>query len=890
MVFGSFRPSIVLLASLVAASFPAPSQLLPNGMTITPLAAPGSSIQLLKAPGSVHLDFTAGQPVTTALSPDGKTLLVLTSGFNRMMKDAATPIPDESTEYVFVFDATVDPPAQRQVLRIPNTFAGITFSPDGTLFHLTGGTDDVVYSYGWVGTTTGGSWTLVRPPTSLGHAQGLGLGTAPMAAGIAITGDGRLLAVANYENDSLSLLDAASGNLLSEIDLRPGKSRPSDVGVPGGGYPFWVVAKGTRKLYVSAVRDREIVVLDVEGSTPLVTGRIPVPGQPNRMLLDASQARLYVALDNADAVGVVDTATDRLVETIPVTAPAGSGPPVPGGSNPNALALSPDGRTLFVANGGTNCIAVVRLAGGTSGSAVLGLVPTGWYPTSVAVSPDGRRLWVTNSKSVPGPNPLACRDSASTDPQALDRCRAASQYVLQLSKGGLATIPVPIDQGLAQLTTQVATNGGWVSPLTQEQRDRNSLVMALLRRQVKHVVYVIKENRTYDQVLGDLGVGKGDPFLTLFPDRVTPNHHALARQFVTIDNFFAAGEESASGWSWTTGGRVNDATEKAAPLYYASRGMPYSFEGTNRNVNPGLPTLAERKAANPLTPDDPDLLPGTADVAEHDATDGSRGKGYLWDAALKAGLSVRNYGGFTDPTRYSLPEGWKQFEIPLLREPWTSGTRVAWNAKATLVSLSDPYYRGYDQAFPDYWRFKAWEREFDAAVQSGSLPALQLVQLCHDRFGSFETAIDGVNTPTRQMADNDYALGLLVQKIARSRFADSTMIFVVEDDAQDGPDHVDAQRSLAFVVGPGVKRGTVVSTRYTTLNVLKTIEVLLGLPPLGIFDAAAEPMADLFEVHLFPPKLSAWDYAAIVPAPLRETQLPLPPASAANAGTAEAAR
>ena len=869
----------------------ATSQLLPNGMTVTPLAAPGSSIQLLKAPGSVHADYTAGQPVTTALSPDGKTLLVLTSGYNRTMKDATTPIPDESTEYVFVFDATVDPPAPRQVIRVPNTFVGIAFSPDGSLFHVTGGVDDNVTSYAWVPTATSGSWTQARPSTPLGHGAGLGLGTEPMAAGIAVTSDGRLLAVANYGNDSLSLLDAASGNLLSEIDLRPGKSRPADTGVPGGGYPYWVVAKGTRKLYVSSVRDREIVVLDVGGSAPVVTGRVRVPGQPNRMLLDPSQSRLYVALDDADAVGVVDTASDRLVETVAVTAPAGSGPSVPGGSNPNALALSTDGRTLYVANGGTNAVAVVRLASGPAASAVVGLIPTGWYPTSISVSPDGRRLWVTNSKSVPGPAPGACRDDVSADPHALDRCRAASQFVLQLSKGGLATIPLPNDQGLAQLTAQVAANAGFASPLAQDQRDRNALVMKLLRRQVKHVVYVVKESRTYDQVLGDLEVGNGDPFLALFPEKVTPNHHALARQFVTLDNFFASGETSATGWSWSTAARANDAAEKAAPLYSASRGMSYDWEGTNRNVNVGLPTLAERRAANPLTPGDPDLLPGTADVAGLDGTSGEAGLGYIWDAALKAGLSVRNYGAFADPTRYSLPAPWKDHEIPLLREPWTTGTQVAWNAKAALVSRSDPYYRGFDQAFPDYWRFRAWEREFDAAVKSGSLPALQLVQLCHDHFGSFDTAIDGVNTPTRQMADNDYALGLLVDKIAKSPFAESTMIFVLEDDAQDGPDHVDAQRSLAFVVGPGVKRGAVVSTRYTTVNVLRTIEALLGLPPLGICDAAAEPMADIFEVHIFPPRLPAWGYSAVVPAPLRETQLPIAPATAKTGGaTAEEAR
>src|SRR5262249_23613031 len=338
-------------------------------------------------------------------------------------------------------------------------------------------------------------------------------------------------------------------------------------------------------------------------------------------------------------------------------------------------------------------------------------------------------------------------------------------------------------------------------------------------------------------------------------------------------------ETSGYGWNWSTAGRTNDLTEKVQPVNYAGRGGTYDWEGSNRNINVGVPTLAERLAIQPATPPDPDLLPGTADVAEHDAPGGEAGAGYLWDAALRAGVSVRNYGFFLDLVRYSPQAQAAGIGIPLVRQPFASSLVVAFPAKQALKNVTDPYFRGFDQAFPDYWLFKEWEREFDAYVANGNLPGLSLVRLAHDHFGSFASAIDGLNTPQKQIADNDYAVGLLLQKVASSPYRDSTLVFVIEDDAQDGPDHVDAHRSIGFVAGPFVRQGVVVSTRYSTVNMLRTIEDVLGIAPVGLFDATQEPMTDVFDVKPSPKKSPSWSYAALYPDILHQTQIP----QAANA-------
>ena len=406
------------------------------------------------------------------------------------------------------------------------------------------------------------------------------------------------------------------------------------------------------------------------------------------------------------------------------------------------------------------------------------------------------------------------------------------------------------------------------------QRRPSEQLMAALRERIRHVVYIVKENRTYDQVLGDLEVGNGDPQLTLLPEPISPNHHALARRFVTLDNFLDSAESSNTGWVWSTAARTTDYTEKAGPLTYADRGMPYDQEGTNRNINVGIPTTAARQRANATTPADPDILPGTADMAAPDppaASGGAAGTGYLWDAALRAGLSVRNYGFYGDTSRYD-PKRYDAQSglLPLTRDPAAEKLQVFFPTKESLAPHSDPFFRGFDMAFPDFWRVREWQREFALQVASRTMPGLTLMRLPHDHFGLFASGIDGVDTVETQMADNDYAIGQVVHAIATSPFASDTLIFIVEDDAQDGADHVDAHRSIAFVVGPYVKQQALVSTPYTTVNFLRTIEDVLGLPPLGLHDGLAEPMSDVFDLAQ-----STWSYDALLPEVLRTTELPL---------------
>jgi DNA-binding beta-propeller fold protein YncE len=422
---------------------------------------------------------------------------------------------------------------------------------------------------------------------------------------------------------------------------------------------------------------------------------------------------------------------------------------------------------------------------------------------------------------------------------------------------------------LRELTQQVARNNRFAMP-ADDPKSRQ--LFAFLHEHIKHVIYVVKENRSYDQVLGDLEKGNGDPSLTLFPEAMTPNHHELAREFVTLDNFFDSGEVSGVGWNWSTAARITDEVERSIPLNYAFRGMTYDAEGMNRNINVGLDSAHDRNTEK--LDDAENQLPGHADVAAPDGPEDESGAGYLWDAALRVGLSVRNYGFFIDLSHYSIIPG-AEPPIPMLHDPAASATRVATATKANLQQVTDPYFRGFDQRFPDYWRYKEWEREFDDFIAHNNLPNLELVRLPHDHLGLFNEAVDGVNTVETEIADNDYAVGLLVEKVAHSKYAKDTLIFMIEDDAQNGPDHVDAHRSLALFAGAYVKQRAVVSKRFNTVTLLRTMEEVLGIKPLGLNDALQSPMTDVFSTQQ-----AAWNYKARVPGILRTTKLPLPAATA----------
>src|SRR5437763_433193 len=610
--------AVAFLASILIPGLHA-QQLIPNsGQRITPTAPTGSSFVPLNPGLSDNPQYVAGQAVTTVVSPDGKTLLVLTSGYNRVNDSSGHVIPADSTQFVFVYDISQHRPNQKQVIQVPNTYSGICFDPSGNSFYVSGGVDDNVHAYSLA---EGGKWTEARgSPITLGHnGIGVGLSVKPQAAGIAIAKDGSKLVVANYYNDSISVLTKSeSGWALSgELDLRPGKEDPKKSGVPGGEYPLWVAIKGNDTAYISSIRDREIVVVNF-ADKPTVAARIRVPGQPNRMVLNASQSTLYIAQDNTDSVGVIDTSSNRLVDNIGVAAPAGLLPQAKSklrGNDTNSVTLSRDEKLLYVTNGWMNDVAVIQLSSTPRQSHVVGLIPTGWYPNSISFSADGKFAYVVNGKSPTGPNSGSC---LGLTPEKDSKCRATNQYNLQLIKAGLQSFPTPSLGELQALTQQVASNDS------------------------------------------------------------------------------------------------------------------YKTEGTNRDINVGYGTLEERKKANPMTPDDPDDLPGTANAAAPDAPDGENGTGYLWNAALRAHRSVRNYGFFIDLARYSPSEQYSQYKIPLLLDPASTKTQVSYPASAILAPYTDIYFRSFDNAFPDYYRFKEWEREFDTKYAKGGLLNLSLVRFMHD--------------------------------------------------------------------------------------------------------------------------------------------------------------
>ena len=559
-------------------------------------------------------NYLAGQPMTTSVSPNGKTLLVLTSGYNLLNGPDGKNLTAASNEYVFIYDISTNKLVQLGAVPLPAAYAGLAWNPSGNEFYVSGGAGDLVFviTLGATGPALGGTVKLNHPTNPATLGPGLGLGQPSIVAGLAVNQRGDRLLVTNMGNDSVSLIDIPNRRIITEFDLRPGVIDPSKAGTPGGEYPFWTVFKGNDKAYVSSLRDREIDVLNLAADRVSVTARISVQGNPNKMVLNKSASLLLVAEDNADAVVVIDTNLDSVLDTISTTAPTS---PIQTfgsflkGSNPNSLALSPDERTLYVTNGGTNSIAVISLNTYISPSYTRGLIPTGWYPDAVAVSSDGSTLFVANGKNIPGPNPQACKHilgaAADSDPV----CNAANQYILQLQKGGLSTLPVPDRKTLDNMSAQVSFNNNFT---VAANHDDNADLMMQLRSKIKHVIYIVKENRTYDQILGDLEKGNGNPAMALFTEPYTPNQHQIARQFVTLDNFYDSGEVSGVGWNWSTSARAVDYVEKTVPPSYAGRFGPifYDYEGTNRNLNLGFASPADRTKANPVCPGRSQLTAG----------------------------------------------------------------------------------------------------------------------------------------------------------------------------------------------------------------------------------------------------------------------------------------
>ena len=642
-----------------------------------------------------------------------------------------------------------------------------------------------------------------------------------LIAGLASDSAGRRLYAASNVGDPKKKMTS----LIHLVNTETGAIE-SSVSVPG--YPYAIAAVTTgqnadRKVYVGSEQQSVVSVLDPSLAT--VTKTIKTGDHPLALLLNTAQDRLYVANSGSDTVSVINTTTDQVEKTILMRPADVRGLP---GATPTGLALSPDEKTLYVTLADMNAVAVVDVARNT----VSGYLPVGWYPTGVVVSPDGKRLFVTNAKGVvtrtPNDKPVPV---AKDEPQ--------SRYIQNILEGTVSTITlVDATTDLAGLTAQTLRNNQIVPKLSDQART------ALRNPGIKHVIYIIKENRTYDQVLGDLPQGNGDSSLVLFGRDVTPNLHALAERFVLLDNFYCCAEVSGDGWNWSTSGMANPYVARNVPYGYTGRKHTYDYEGTNNGVAV-------------------DLL-GIPDVARAPG-------GYLWDAAARAKLDFRNYGFFTD-------------DLELPRRTAEQGTQGLENTatKQALRGQTSPDFRQFDlnYADSDAWvtyhlpvapkqlakygrnnapsRFSAWKHDFDGFVAGGKMPQLMMLRLGNDHT---QGTRPGTPSPRAQVADNDYAIGQLVDAVSHSPFWKDTAIFIVEDDAQNGFDHVDAHRSIAFVISPLVDRATKDSRFYNTDSMLHTMENLLGLPPLNQYDAIA-PTLNVFTAK---PQNDA-PYAAILPA------------------------
>lgn len=834
------------------------AQQLPTGFSITPTAAPGSNFQRLNPNIKNMPNYEAGQAVAIKASNNHKEVLVLTSGFNRMYHNDGSFDINASSEYVFVYQVKKSKLFKKQVIKVPNTFYGIVWHPFKDAFYISGGVDDVIYYY----EKEKGKYKK-KNTIQLGHKAGLGVKIRPMAAELAINKNATLLAVSNLENDSISLIDTKTNKVINEIDLRPGRHNPRDKAKAGGEFPFGIIFIDN-KLYVSSMRDYEVVVLDINNKKLKIIQRITVGSQPTRMLYNKKYNEIFVVNSRSDNISVIDAKKNKLKGSFYTIAPQQIFNRYHlKGANPNSIRLVND--TLYVTNGGTNSVAVIKLKHfqhNTTGD-VIALYPTGWYPNDLEII-DGK-LYVVNSNSLSGSNVGNCRDTVSISKDALLPCRGRNLHAFQTKKAGLLSMPLPHKKNIQdKLTLQVARNNHFF------QDDNISYTILFLRLKIKHIIYVVKENRTYDQILGDLKIGNSDSNLTLFPNIITPNHHKIAKEFVTMDNFFDSGSASNDGWVWSTSGHTTEYTQKNIMINYAKRGLSYDNEGQNRNIPLAYGNVSIRRKFDPRVPNDPDLLPGIRDVASVDGDDEEPATGYIWNKALEAGLKVRNYGFFCDEERYFLQHDNPAYVKPS-REPFKDKIIQAYPNKPALLQVTDLYFHGYDNNYPDLWRFNEFKREFDNYVKSNIFPNLVLVRFPHDHFGSFSTALAGVNTPLRQMSDNDYALGKLIELVSSSPFKDSTLIVTIEDDAQNGGDHVSAHRSICLVAGPYIKKNTLISTRYTTVNVLKTIELLLNIPPVGLNDALAKPMEDIFDIYN-----TNFNYNVEIPKILYKTDLELP--------------
>ena len=698
---------------------------LPNGWSLSPV---GDQIPL------------GDLPLNIALSPD--------------MHYAAVTNNGESTQSIQLIDLHT-----QQLLdthEIGKSWLGLAFGNDGKSLYASGGNDNFIVRF-----NVKDNKLICRDTFKLG---------APMkdnisVAGIAVDESAQRIYVVTKDNNSLYVIDSGTKKILKQIVLG------------GEGYTC-IVSPDKKQLYCSCWGCNKIIIINLKSLE--IEETIPVGDHPNDMVTDRKGKMLYVANSNDNSVSVIDLLKRKVVETLN----AALFPTKLTGSTTNSVALSRDDRTLYIANADNNCLAVFDVSH-PGQSISMGFIPTGWYPTCVRIA--GKKILVTNGKGLSsfpnprGPNPTG--ETAKAEYQKGEIKKAEDvQYIGGLFKGTLSMLGIPDKPKMAEWTKQVYTN----TPFKKEQEklsngiEGNPVPMVVGGKSpIHYVFYIIKENRTYDQVLGDLPQGNGDTSLVLFGNKYTPNQHALANQFVLLDNFYNDAEVSADGHNWSLGAYATDYLEKTWPTYYGSRGGTYDAEGGR--------SIANNK------------------------------DGFIWDYCKRQGVSYRTYGEFADNYKANIP---------------------------VLKNHLCPYYTSWDQSVMDTTRFGQWKQDFDSLMSIHQVPQLNTLRFINDHTEGMKI---GRPTPFAAVADNDLAVGLFVEYLSKSAIWNESAVFIVEDDSQNGPDHVDAHRSTTYVAGGFVKKAYVDHTPYSTSSVLRTIELILGLPPMSQYDAAAEPLWRCFD-------------------------------------------
>ncbi|WP_020607317.1 bifunctional YncE family protein/alkaline phosphatase family protein [Spirosoma spitsbergense] len=698
---------------------------LPNGWSLTPTGR------------SLDLDDL---PLNLVVSPSKKYLAVTNNG--------------QSTQSIMLIDAKTEKLVDST--KVAKAWLGLAFSDDETRLYASGGNDNKILVY-----KIESQKLVPDEPIVLGKPWPVKISPT----GLCVDDAKNRLYVATKEDSSLYICDTKTRQVLRRINV-------------GNKAYTCVLSPDKNELFVSIWGGAKVVLINT--NTQAITAEIATNKNPNDLLLTRDGKYLFVANGNDNTVALIDVAKRQVVETLT----SSLFPNAPVGTTPNGLALSDDENTLYIANADNNCLAVFDVARkGHSQSS--GFIPTGWYPTAVKVI--GSKVFVTNgkgfsSKANPrGPNPVKARTAQEVGPNPQAN-PGPVQYIGGLFKGTLSIIDVPGTDVLAAYSRLVYANTPYTKTkeLQAEGEVGNPIPMRVggngssSRSPIKYVFYIIKENRTYDQILGDMKEGNGDASLCLFPEKITPNQHALAKEFVLLDNFYVDAEVSADGHNWSSAAYANDYIEKNWVTSYGGRGGTYDYEGSKEIAHPR--------------------------------------DGFIWDHAQRAGISYRSYGWFAD------------------------------EAKANINVLKDhfcPGFKGFDMGYMDIKREEAWEKDFDELVAANKLPTLSTV-----RFGNDHTsgARVGMPTPEAAVADNDLAVGRFVEHLSKSPIWNESVVFILEDDAQNGPDHVDAHRSIAFMAGGLVKRGFIDHTMYSTSGMLRTMELILGLKPMSQYDAAATPM------------------------------------------------